>query len=523
MPLPVTSEYAPPQSWEEFESLCADVYSRVWKTQLKKHGRQGQPQGGVDVYGQPDGKNYFGIQCKKKRKWPPQDLTTDDIDEEVEKAKTWEPGLERYFIATTAPNDEKVQAHARELTETHRKKKLFSVEVLSWDEITRELASYFEILNKYYPQLFPNVAPQIEAIPAATAKLVVQQLREEQRAGRGEADSPQSPGFLEALERDLAARFDRAMKRSFFRETIKVDEFGSVADVAAEPELANVSPGLRRRVLLRAARSAAVRGTVEKAELLLHAAQALQGPDSDLLARARILESRGDIDGALALIRDETDADSVSTVLNIIVRARGHEAGLKWLSDKKLGIRDLTINGVQTVVAGFLKNDDFETVRRKLDELSDTQLDEGPYFRLLRGVANIASVLPEPDRALVVQGFQTDASRGSRSILDAATTAARLDVALNELNAFIPIASALGLREAKRLAGGYLRWSELLHPHRKDAGLVHLREEMKDPKSGRSRLSLAFAFDPDFDPKPLEEYLNGREELGGLDDDDLHA
>jgi transposase len=30
MPLPVTSQYAPPQSWEEFESLCCDLYERLW-------------------------------------------------------------------------------------------------------------------------------------------------------------------------------------------------------------------------------------------------------------------------------------------------------------------------------------------------------------------------------------------------------------------------------------------------------------------------------------------------------------
>jgi hypothetical protein len=523
MPLPVTSEYAPPQSWEEFESLCADIYSQVWKTKLEKHGRQGQPQGGVDVYGMPDGANYSGIQCKKKRKWPPEDLTTADIDEEVEKAKTWKPGLKKYFIATTAPNDEKAQAHARAITEAHAKQGLFSVEVLSWDEITRQLAGYRDLLNKYYPQFFPNVAPQIEAIPAATAKLVVEQLREEQRAGRSASDARQSAGFIQALERDLADRYDRAMKRSFFPETIKTDEFGPVADVAAEPEYSNVSSALRRRIFLRAARSAAVRDTVEKAEQLLATAQALQGPDSELLARARILEKRGDIDAALALIRDETDPDSISTILNIVVRARGHDAGLKWLADKKITLRDLTINGVQTVVAGFLKNDDFEAVRSHLEELTPTQLDEGPYFRLLKGVANIASVLPEPDRVLVVQGFQTDASRGNRSILDPATTASRLDVALSELTAFIPVASALNLREAKRLAEAYLRWAELLHPHQKDTGLAHLREEMKDPKVARARLSLAFAFDSDFDPKPLETYLKDREELGGLDDNDLHA
>jgi predicted helicase len=129
MSLP-TKQYPPPGTWEEFESLCADLYERVWNDPgTQRHGRQGQPQGGADIYGRPDGKNYTGVQCKKKDIWPPKDLTTDEINEEVEKAKTWKPGLKHFIIATTAPNDDKVQEHVRAITKTHKKAKLFSVEV----------------------------------------------------------------------------------------------------------------------------------------------------------------------------------------------------------------------------------------------------------------------------------------------------------------------------------------------------------------------------------------------------------
>jgi tetratricopeptide (TPR) repeat protein len=520
MPLPVTSQYAPPKSWEEFESLCADLYARVWKTNLQKGGRQGQPQGGVDVYGDPDGKGYFGIQCKNKGRWPPTDLATVDIDEEVKKAKTWRPRLKKYFVATTAGNDGKAQAHVRKLSAVH-KKRLFSVEVLSWDEIARELSGHQDLLRKYgYLPDLSGLLPELDAVPAKTAKLVAEQLRADGPVAR---DGEQSQGVIDAMERDLAGQYERAMKRSFFSETMKVDEYASVADVASQPEYARVSSALRRRIFLRAARSAAVRGTLDKADQFLQAAQALQGPDSDALARARILERRGDIDGALVLIRDENDADSLSTVLNIIARARGQAEGLKWLSAKGLTVRDLTINGIQTLASELLRQQDYEGARKLLGELTPAQLDDGPYFRVAKALANIASVLPEPDRGIAVQGLLSDAMKGTRSILDAAATSALLDVAITELTAFLPVAAALDLSDSKRLGETYLRWAELLHPHRKDAALARLREEIKDPKSARSRLSLAFAFDPDFDPQPFEQYLKSREEVGGLDDDELHA
>jgi Flp pilus assembly protein TadD len=523
MPLPVTSQYAPPQSWEEFESLCCDLYTRIWNDPgTQKHGRQGQPQGGVDVYGRPDGENYSGVQCKKKDIWPPTQLTTSEIDEEVAKAKTWAPGLKHYIIATTAPNDEKVQTYVRAITKAHSRKKLLSVEVASWDEITRRLAGHPDLLRTY------GYRPEINI--AETARLVSEHLRQkpqipgERPTNRALAQSvKQDPAVVEALERDLVSRFSRAMRRSFFPETIQVDDYVSVAEIACEPEYAYVSPELRRRILLRAARSAAVRGTIEKAEELLRQAQSLTGSDSDVLARARILESRFDIDGALALIRDETDADSRSTVFNMLVRHRGTDVGLKWFEDEKLTVSDLTINGLQTMAAAHLQTADFDGLRARLDNITPQQLSDGPYFRFLRAMVNVASILPLPDRGLAVRAFQMDVRRGTRSILDAATTAARLDRAIDDLTALLPVAAELGLNEAKRLAEAYIRWCELLHPYRKDSGLATLRHELKDPKTARERLSLAFAFDPNFQPGPLQEYLKRREQFGGLDDDDLRA
>jgi hypothetical protein len=251
-------------------------------------------------------RNMPGSNAKKKAIWPPTDLTTDEIDEEVAKAQTWKPGLRKYIIATTAPNDENVQKHVRALTAKHKKKKLFSVQVASWDQITRQLTNYPDLLRKY------GYASDI----AEMAKLVAVHLSEtaissgQQQSVRPLSHSAdQETGLIDAVERDLASRFQRAMRRSFFPETTSIDEYVSVADIACENDYSKVSSALRRRILLRAARSAAVRGTQEKAQQLLQHAQKLIGPDTDLLARARILE-RTDVEGALNLIRDETDADT---------------------------------------------------------------------------------------------------------------------------------------------------------------------------------------------------------------------
>lgn len=77
----------PPPSWDKFEEICADLFSRIWDDpQAIRYGTQGQSQNGVDIFGKENGEDA-GVQCKGKRDWPPTKLTVAEIDAEVEKPK----------------------------------------------------------------------------------------------------------------------------------------------------------------------------------------------------------------------------------------------------------------------------------------------------------------------------------------------------------------------------------------------------------------------------------------------------
>ncbi len=55
MPNPPTTNLPRPKSWDEFEDICADVLKYLWKDPYTvRHGRSGQKQDGVDIYGQPE-------------------------------------------------------------------------------------------------------------------------------------------------------------------------------------------------------------------------------------------------------------------------------------------------------------------------------------------------------------------------------------------------------------------------------------------------------------------------------------
>lgn len=179
----VSQQIPPPRNWQDFELLCADLWAQIWKDpNTQMHGRQGQAQHGVDVYGRPDqGHEYAAVQCKGKDVYNNKEVTATELRAEVEKAKKFEPAIKHFTLATTAPNDAKIQSIARKITEHHQKKGLFDVVVMGWDEIQRRLTNYPELIDKHYPEIGPVQHKIYDAVERVEASLVAQDVREEQR------------------------------------------------------------------------------------------------------------------------------------------------------------------------------------------------------------------------------------------------------------------------------------------------------------------------------------------------------
>ena len=148
----------PPKNWQDFEHLCYDLYSRKWQTNdAEMHGRQGQPQAGVDIYGhdQTLGGRLVGVQCKGKDQTYGEILTDAELRKEIGKAKGFIPTLDIFVVATTAPNDERIQEAARTISEAHRSVGLFEVRVQGWGTLQQWISDYRDLLEKYFPDLYP--------------------------------------------------------------------------------------------------------------------------------------------------------------------------------------------------------------------------------------------------------------------------------------------------------------------------------------------------------------------------------
>lgn len=151
-----------PKSWEKFESIMLDLFTKEWNApDAQKNGRKGQVQHGVDIWGHPNGGDFlYGAQCKKKDQNLDKQATIDELRTEVEKAKSFEPPISRFYFATTGPSDQELDMEARKITDAHKKKGLFSVVFWGWDEIVRKLWKNREVLQNHYSDVYPSLNPE---------------------------------------------------------------------------------------------------------------------------------------------------------------------------------------------------------------------------------------------------------------------------------------------------------------------------------------------------------------------------
>jgi hypothetical protein len=126
-----------PTNWQDFETLCKKLWGEIWNCpEIKKNGRTGQAQHGVDVYGMPFGENtYYGIQCKGKDEYTNKQFTEEEIAKEIEKAKLFQPPLKKLYFATTAVKDAGIEEFVRKKNIANKANGLFEVHIFSWEDI----------------------------------------------------------------------------------------------------------------------------------------------------------------------------------------------------------------------------------------------------------------------------------------------------------------------------------------------------------------------------------------------------
>lgn len=210
-------EFPKPDNWKTFETFCLKVFRRYLQApDLQKYAREGQAQHGVDLFGTTRDHTRCGIQCKRTKA-----LTEDEVVAEVEKAKSFEPRLDRYIIATTAQRDPALQRLAATLSGTHVQAGLFSVAVYAWADIEEILKVEPGLSHEVYGMAFPHglelpaaaaaetLAPEYPPPPSDTHREIDEAF---EFVAKGQPDVT-----IELLERIRRRRWDSLTDRERYR------------------------------------------------------------------------------------------------------------------------------------------------------------------------------------------------------------------------------------------------------------------------------------------------------------------
>ncbi|WP_422343435.1 hypothetical protein [Parasphingorhabdus sp.] len=149
MPTIASSVVPPPKSWDEFEDIMLAAAKLRWNnTDFERHGRNGQKQDGVDVFGHDDDECHIGVQCKNTIGG----VTIKVVKEEIANAEAFEPALDKLYIATTAKRDAPLQKAVRLLSKDRRAVDKFRISILFWDDVCQDLATDDDVFYAHYPQ-----------------------------------------------------------------------------------------------------------------------------------------------------------------------------------------------------------------------------------------------------------------------------------------------------------------------------------------------------------------------------------
>src|SRR2546428_6352107 len=137
MPTRLDTNFAHLSNDKEFESMMRDICAREWQDPYtEKHGRAGQKQYGVDIYGRPIdlGGKYRAAQCKLRTTL--KQLSQQEIEHEVSEARGFPHPLETLIIVTDAPRDTHTQKLIEHVSQHEQQNNGFRVAIWFWDDIT---------------------------------------------------------------------------------------------------------------------------------------------------------------------------------------------------------------------------------------------------------------------------------------------------------------------------------------------------------------------------------------------------
>lgn len=156
----LSSSYIPkPKDWDEFEEITLSALKIKWASpNLTRHGRQGQKQDGIDIFGNDYLGFFVGVQCKNTI----HQITEAIIKNEIQNAEGFQPSINTLFIATSADSCVKLQQYVRALSKTRIENGKFPIHIFFWNDLIQDIVTSPTQMGVHYPQININSPPELK-------------------------------------------------------------------------------------------------------------------------------------------------------------------------------------------------------------------------------------------------------------------------------------------------------------------------------------------------------------------------
>lgn len=477
MPTVGSLQLPPPKSWDEFEEMCADLFSREWNDRnVIRYGRQGQRQNGVDIYGSPNDEEHAGVQCKVKRIYPLTNLTTDEIDAEVEKAFEFRPQLTEFIFATTALDDIALQDHALKITERHKEEGLFSVHIFGWNELIRRLTCYTDLIVKYYGFISNNKI--LEEIT-----LIRKKLDDTTTAG--------STIPVGLIDNEISKLVENIKKKRFFDGPISATDAIILSEQIESGKFQNGSNDKKLFALAWCARVLSNTDSGKAKEILSYASQYGHCEEIDI-ATSFISAAQDKLNDALNILARISTTAAKTAAFMIIANRQGAKEAFNWLDKTKITFSDLDSDGKVAFLSRCIELEEWSILLEHANTLTDHDYSQTPMLIFLSAIANLYQVVPPELRRFIWGQVPLEVNEFPLASDSKAISFIQKARALFERCAIV--VEDLGLEKFANVAADYALWLELKDPEQKEVAIEKLRESMRDPNHYLRRLNFAWQF-----------------------------
>ncbi|MCK1658602.1 hypothetical protein [Bradyrhizobium sp. 151] len=516
-----------PKNDSDFETKTVVLFKSILKDpSVKRLGRRGQGQDGVDVVGYRDGDSRFlvGIQCKLKG--PKEKLTADEVREEVRKALKYKPALSEYFIVTSAPNDTKLDQLAQTLTKQQRARgRKIRIEVWGWGVLEERINEDIDAKNAFDP----GWSPAVEATQNAVNQIgrnqrkqaTADQIERLERIIKQQATFQPSQLPASYADDELNSELARIHRRRAFFEANTRRELSALAKRVADGDLTLANADLRADALERSARAHLDAESIEEAKVFHAAALNLNHRLDATLYEALILDAQGNTTKALQALRKIGSPDARGAIFNLLVKVDGSDAALKWVDDSAFQPNDLRPQGWLNVLIKRREAGQYQKALDQVESFPASFFSEFPALYSIRGNLRLAEILPADQKGLVFSGLPLNPTQ--LQIANDSASLAKLSVARQDFELLHAEADGLRLIKLKPYLDELILWLKLEDPRTRAETQAVVAEEIKDQNKTLWRVRLALAYGIPFNKEALGRHLVAQKQVGDWTDDERFA